>query len=99
MVTVFIDHHAGQLVGLAKAQPAGVVFQVQHRLAPGNCHAQPRSQQFQPGRLANRLARHHSQCNLRRRAVKSRAQQQAAIVGHRQQRGRLALGQLHGFKV
>ena len=45
----------------------------------------PFSQQLQPLRFADSLARNHPQSDLRRRTVKRRPQQQSATVRNRQQ--------------
>ena len=49
------------------------------------------AQQLQPLRLADRLSRYHSQCNLRTWAKERCSQQHSAIVRHRQQRRGLTL--------
>ena len=98
-LAVLVRHQAGQLVCLTEAQATGVVLLVEHWLAPPDRRMQTGLQQIQPLRLTDRLARNQPKGNLRGRAIKRRAQKQSAAVGHGQQRGRVARGQLNSLNV
>ena len=94
-VAVLVGDEAGQLVGLAEAQAAGVVGVVEQRLAAGDGRAQARREQLEPCGFVEGFARDEAQRDLRRRAVERGAQKQSALVGHRQSAGvllRLAIG-------
>ena len=89
-VAVFVGDDAGQFVGLAEAKTAGVVGGVEQRFAPRDGRAQPCLEQFEPCGLIDGLARDEAQRDLRRGTVESRAEEEAAVVGDRQQKpGRL----------
>ena len=96
---VLVDDQAGQLVGLAEAEAAGVGAFVEQGLPPPDRRAQPVFEQLEPGGLVDGLARDHPERNLRTGAVERRSQQQPTAIGHGQQRGRVAGGQFDRFNV
>ena len=64
-VAIFVGNQAGQLVGLAEAEAAGIVCGVEHRFAPRDGGAQARLKQFEPRSVIERLARNEPQSDLR----------------------------------
>ena len=96
-VAVFIDDQAGQFVGFAEAETAGVclIHQSRHvtdqsRQAAENGGAEAGFKQRQPRGFIQRLAGDQPQRNLRGGAIERGSQQQAAAIGNRQQRWRFA---------
>ena len=85
-LAVLVDDQAGQLVGLAEAEAAGVIGGVKQRLAAGDGCAQARLEQLEPRGLIERVARDQAQGDLRRGAIERRAEKQAAVVGHGEER-------------
>lgn len=82
---VFVDDEAGQLVGFAEAEAAGVVGGVEHGLAARDGRAQTAFEQLEKGGVIEGVARYEAQSDLRDRAVESGAEEDSAVVGHRHQ--------------
>ena len=85
-IAVLVDDQAGQLVGFAKTEAAGIVGGVEHWFAARDGCAQAQLQQIQPSSLIESLARDKAQGDLRRGTIERGAQEDSAIVGHGQER-------------
>ncbi len=88
-VVVLVDDEAGQLIGFAEAEPAGVGVAGEERLAADDGGAEAGLKQFEPALPVERFAGDEAEGDLRRRAIERRANEQAAAVGHLEQRGRI----------